>query len=173
MMRIWGPVSTLGMSVGIATLIADQAHKWWMLHVYRIQDRGRVRLTPYFDLVYAKNTGVSYSLFAADSAIGQLLLTLFALLAVLGMLIWLGQNEGRLAAVSLGLIMGGAVGNAIDRMVLGGVADFFSAHAFGFYWYIFNVADVAIVAGVAGLLYESLVLSRSDGVSRNDAAKPD
>ncbi|HEX5958990.1 MAG TPA: signal peptidase II, partial [Hyphomicrobiaceae bacterium] len=61
----------------------------------------------------------------------------------------------------LGLIMGGAVGNAIDRLVLGGVADFFQIHAFGYHWYVFNIADAAIVAGVAGLLYDSLRLSRN------------
>ena len=60
-------------------------------------------------------------------------------------------------AVSLALIIGGAIGNAIDRLRIGGVADFFSLHAYGYYWYVFNIADVAIVAGVAGLLYESLL----------------
>ena len=62
--------------------------------------------------------------------------------------------------------MGGAIGNAIDRVALGGVADFFSLHALGFYWYVFNIADAAIVAGVAGLLYDSF------GPSRKDASKP-
>jgi signal peptidase II len=69
-------------------------------------------------------------------------------------------------AWGIGLIIGGAIGNAIDRVLIGGVADFFSLHAFGFYWYVFNIADVAIVAGVAALLYESFV------ASRNDASKP-
>ena len=59
-------------------------------------------------------------------------------------------------AASVGLIIGGAIGNGIDRILIGGVADFFSLHAFGFYWYVFNIADVAIVAGVIGLLYDSL-----------------
>jgi signal peptidase II len=83
--------------------------------------------------------------------------------------LWIRLARGgtsRLLAVSLGLIMGGALGNALDRVVLGGVADFFSLHAFGYYWYVFNIADVAIVAGVGGLLYDSLV------ASRKDAAKP-
>jgi signal peptidase II len=64
-------------------------------------------------------------------------------------------------AASLGLIMGGALSNAIDRILLGGVADFFSLHAFGYYWYVFNIADMAIVAGVVGLLYDSLAPSRN------------
>ena len=68
--------------------------------------------------------------------------------------------HSKLVSVSLGLIAGGAVGNAIDRLHLGGVADFFSLHAAGYYWYIFNIADVAIVAGVAGLLYDSIIASR-------------
>ncbi|HXE89239.1 MAG TPA: signal peptidase II, partial [Hyphomicrobiaceae bacterium] len=80
--------------------------------------------------------------------------------------VWLARGiSSRLAAVSVGLIMGGAVGNAIDRLVLGGVADYIQLHAFGFYWYVFNIADAAIVAGVGGLLYDSL------GLSRNRAAK--
>ena len=79
---------------------------------------------------------------------------------------WLARlvNE-TLTAISLGLIMGGALSNAVDRLLIGGVADFFSLHAFGFYWYVFNIADVAIVAGVIGLLYDSL------DASRNGAAK--
>ncbi len=80
--------------------------------------------------------------------------------------VWVRRAERPLMAVSLGLIMGGAIGNAIDRLLIGGVADFFSLHAFGFYWYVFNIADVAIVAGVVGLLYDSVL------ASRKDAAKP-
>ena len=78
-------------------------------------------------------------------------------MASVGLYVWLVRGPTtRLIAWSLGLVIGGAIGNAIDRLVLGGVADFFSLHAFGFYWYIFNIADVAIVAGVAGLLYDSI-----------------
>ena len=94
---------------------------------------------------------------------GQWLLAGFAGLAVLAMACWLARGvTTRLVAVSLGLVMGGAASNAIDRLALGGVADFFSLHAFGFYWYVFNIADVAIVAGVIGLLYDSFVPSRND-----------
>jgi signal peptidase II len=163
---VWGPLSAFGLSVGLATLAADQAHKWWMLLVYRIREGERVAVTPFLDLVYVKNLGVSYGLFTQDSREGQWLLAGFAALAVLAMAVWLARGvTGKLVAVSLGLIMGGAAGNAIDRMVLGGVADFFSLHAFGFYWYVFNLADAAIVAGVAGLLYDSF------GPSRNGASK--
>lgn len=160
---LWGPYAGLGLTVFLATLALDQAHKWWMLNVYDIADRGRVEVTPFLDLVYVKNIGISYSLFDQESYGGQIMLAAFGVLATIALWIWLVRGAtGRLLAVSLGLIMGGAIGNAIDRVVLGGVADFFSLHAFGYYWYVFNVADVAIVAGVIGLLYDSLLASRKD-----------
>ena len=158
---LWGPLSPLGVGIALAVLVIDQAHKWWMLAVYGIESRGRVTVTPFLDLVFVKNTGVSYGLFLQESQQGQWLLAGFASLAVLAMAIWLAHGvTTRLVAASLGLIMGGAASNAIDRLVLGGVADFFSLHAFGFYWYVFNIADAAIVAGVIGLLYDSFWPSR-------------
>jgi len=158
---LWGPFSRLGVGIALVILVIDQAHKWWMLAVYGIESRGRVTVAPFLDLVFVKNTGVSYGLFLQDSQQGQWLLAGFASLAVLAMAIWLAHGvTTRLVAASLGLIMGGAASNAIDRLVLGGVADFFSLHAFGFYWYVFNIADAAIVAGVIGLLYDSFWPSR-------------
>ncbi len=163
---LWGPLSPLGVGIAVLTMVIDQAHKWWMLLIYRIEEKGRVAVTPFLDLVYVKNLGVSYGLFTQDSREGQWVLVGFAVIAVLAMAAWLARGVAdRLTAASLGLIMGGAAGNAIDRLVLGGVADFFSLHAFGFYWYVFNIADAAIVAGVCGLLYDSL------SPSRNRAAK--
>jgi signal peptidase II len=163
---LWGPLSPYGFGIALFVLALDQAHKAWMLLIYRIQEKGRITVTPFFDLVFVKNTGVSYGLFLQDTLQGQWLLAAFAALAVLAMAIWLARGiAGRLVAASVGLIMGGAASNAIDRLILGGVADFFSLHALGFYWYVFNIADAAIVAGVAGLLYDSF------GPSRKDASK--
>jgi signal peptidase II len=125
-----------------------------------------VAVTPFLDLVYVKNLGISYGLFLQESRHGQWLLAGFAVIAGMGMALWLARGViSTLAAASLGLIMGGALSNAIDRIVLGGVADFFSLHALDFYWYVFNIADLAIVAGVSGLLYDSL------SPNRNRAAK--
>jgi len=157
---LWGPFSRLGLSIALATLVIDQAHKWWMLAVYRIAEKGRVAVLPFFDLVYVKNLGVSYGLGAGF--IGQGVLAAFALAASLGLAVWLARGPmNRLTAVSIGLLVGGAVGNAIDRLHLGGVADFFLLHAYGYSWYVFNIADAAIVAGVAGLLYDSIWPSRN------------
>lgn len=162
-----GPFSRLGLIVGLVTLVLDQANKWWMLEVYRIAEKGRVAVTPFLDFVFVKNTGISYSMFDQDSQAGQLGLAAFGVVATFALWVWLARGgTSALMGVSLGLIMGGAIGNAIDRVLLGGVADFYSLHAFGYYWYVFNIADVAIVAGVIGLLYDSLVSSR------NDASKP-
>ena len=160
---VWGPFSRLGLYVLIATFVLDQAVKWWLLGVYRIAEKGRVTVTPFFDLVFVKNPGISYSLFEQDSFMGQILLAAFGIVAAMALWVWLARGAtSQLMAVSLGLIMGGALGNALDRVLIGGVADFFSLHAYGFYWYVFNIADVAIVAGVIGLLYDSLLASRND-----------
>jgi len=158
--RLWGPNSQLGLWVIVATFIVDQAHKWWMINVYQIPKGQRIPVTPFLDLVYVINKGVSYGMLDGT---GPWLLTGFAILISAMMWIWLSQAATmRVLAVSLGLIIGGALANALDRVHLGGVADFFSLHAFGFYWYVFNIADVAIVAGVAGLLYDSFKSSRND-----------
>jgi signal peptidase II len=137
-------------------VLVDQAHKAWMLYVYDIAARGTVTLTPFFDLILVWNQGISYGLLPQESAAGRWGLILFAVAASLALGAWLAHQTTKLAAISIGLIIGGAIGNAIDRVAYGAVAGFFSFHAFGFQWYVFNVADMAIVAGVVGLLYDSL-----------------
>jgi signal peptidase II len=153
---LWGPLSPLGLSIAAVTVLADQAHKAWMLYVYDIGAKGVVTVTPFFDLVLLWNRGISYGLLPQDSAVGRLGLILFALLASLALAMWLARATSSLTAAAIGFIIGGAIGNAIDRVAYGAVADFFAFHAFGFEWYVFNIADVAIVAGVIGLLYDSL-----------------
>jgi signal peptidase II len=152
----WGPFSALGLGAAALTLLIDQAHKAWMLYVYDIGAKGVVTLAPFFDLVLVWNRGVSYGLFPQESSLGRWALILFAVAATLALTVWLARVVTPLPAVAIGLVIGGALGNAIDRILYGAVADFFSLHAFGYQWYVFNVADAAIVAGVVGLLYESL-----------------
>ena len=160
---LWGKFSRLGLSTALAVLVIDQLHKWWMIEIYEIATKGRVAATPFLDLVYVINKGVSYGLMTQNAPIGQILLAAFALLVSIALTIWLARGTtNQIMGISIGLIVGGAISNAIDRLHLGGVADFFSLHAFGFYWYVFNIADVAIVAGVLGLLYDSLWTNRKD-----------
>ena len=155
----WGPLSALGLSLGALSAIADQAHKWWMLKVFDIESKGSVAVTPFLDLVMVWNRGVSYGLFQ-QGAEGQIVLAALALAAVIALTWWLARMTSVIAAAGAGLVMGGAIGNGIDRLVHGAVADFFSFHAWDFYWYVFNIADAAIVAGVAGLIYDLLFNSR-------------
>ncbi|MCB1522020.1 MAG: signal peptidase II [Hyphomicrobiaceae bacterium] len=159
---LWGPYSAAALAVAASTFALDQAHKWWMLLGFGLRERGRTEILPFLDVVFAKNIGVSYSLFQLDSQTGQIALSLFAAAVSLALWVWLARSgTSRLMGVSLGLIIGGALGNALDRLIVGGVIDYISLHAFGYYWYIFNIADAAIVAGVVGLLYDSYVSSRN------------
>src|SRR5262245_50785539 len=159
---VWGPLSPYGIGLAVVTLALDQVLKWVVLVGYDLQDKGRVHISPFLDFVYVKNLGISYGLLQLDGPLWQLLLAGFAGLAALVLTVWLARGtSSKLVAASLGLIMGGAIGNAIDRLVLGGVADFIQLHAYGFYWYVFNIADAAIVAGVCGLLYDFLDLGRN------------
>jgi signal peptidase II len=164
---LWGRFSALGLAVAASTAVIDQAHKWWMILVYEIEAKGRVAVLPFLDFVYVLNKGISYSLLSMETQGGQRALAAFAFVASVALWIWISRAAtNRLMTVSLALILGGAVGNGIDRLTLGGVADFFLLHTLdrSFTWYVFNIADVAIVAGVVGLLYESLITSRKDAV---------
>lgn len=166
----WGPFSRLGLWTALIVFALDQSHKWWMLLIYKIEAKGRLALTPFLDVVYVLNKGISYSMLKGDTANWQYALAAFAVVASLALAIWLARAvDNSLIATSVGLIIGGALGNALDRVTLGGVADFFSLHAFGYYWYVFNIADVAIVAGVIGLLYDSLRDMRTESPKKGAA----
>jgi signal peptidase II len=158
---LYGPTTPLGLIAAALTIVADQASKLWLLFVFDLPSRGRVAVGPFIDLVLAWNTGISYGLFPQDGAIGQWVLFAIKVGAVVFLWIWLARAGSRLTAVALGLIIGGAAGNAIDRAAYGAVVDFVLFHittdSFRFHWYVFNLADAAIVAGVAGVLYDSMV----------------
>lgn len=151
------PPRHLGALAAAATLAADQASKLYLLFVFGLPDRGIVPVTGFLDLVTAWNKGISYGLFQQESALGRYALLAFQIAATVFLAIWLWRAEQRWTALGLGLIIGGAIGNIIDRAAYGAVFDFVHLHLGDWSWYIFNVADAAIVAGVAVLLYETLV----------------
>ncbi len=159
-----GPLTRFGLGVALLACLLDQASKLYLLFVVDLANHP-LRLGPFFDFVLTRNTGISYGLFQTQGALGQSVLLGFKAVAVLLLLFWLARCHTRLTALSLGLIIGGAIGNAIDRLAYGWVADFVFFHIAGatwrFNWYVFNVADIAIVAGVVGLLYESLAGPRA------------
>src|SRR5262245_6333172 len=160
-----GPLTRLGGLVAAGTLVLDQALKLWLLFVFELGRKGRGTWTPFLDLVLTWNTGISYGMFQQDGDLGRWVLIGIKLAAVALLTVWLARAHSRLTAISLGLIMGGALGNAIDRLAYGAVADFVLFHVattgWSFTWYVFNLADAAIVAGVIGLLYDSLVQDRA------------
>ena len=150
-----------GLIAAIAVLALDQASKLWLLFVFDIGHRGVVRITPFFDLVLAFNPGISFGWLQNDGELAQIGLMLVKAVAVIVLAIWMARSRTLIATVALGLIIGGAIGNAIDRFAYGAVVDFALFHVqIGgntFNWYVFNLADTAIVAGVAALLYDSFL----------------
>lgn len=149
-----------GLILAVAILVADQLSKHYMLFVLNLPIVGHIPLVqigPFgFDLTMVWNRGVTFGLLAGDAAWTQFLLGAVAL-AIAGVLLrWMARAENRTTALALGAIVGGAVGNVIDRIRFGAVADFFDAHAWGWHWYVFNVADAAIVLGVLALVADAL-----------------
>jgi len=145
----------LGLSVAAVVFVLDQLTKWWIRVVVMDPPRD-IAITPFFNLVYARNTGVSFSLFRADSLIGQLMLSAVALAIVAGLLAWMWRLRRSWPVFALGLIVGGAIGNVVDRLRLRFVFDFLDFYWNGYHFAAFNLADSAITVGVAMLLIDGL-----------------
>jgi signal peptidase II len=152
--KLWSRLAPLGFAMAALSFGFDQSIKWWLLNIVDMPSRRQITVTPFFDLVMAWNHGVSYGLFTTHT---QGLLVLSTLLISSVLWIWLCRTARPLTAAALGLVIGGAQANALDRIAHGAVADFFLLHWGDFNWYVFNPADMAIVAGVGLLLYESLL----------------
>jgi signal peptidase II len=150
--------SILGFSAALITLVLDQATKLYTLFVYDLPVKEPVAFAPFVNLIVVWNRGISYGLFQQNSELGRWGLIVISILAAIGLFLWIRRTSAKLLAVSLGLIAGGAIGNVIDRLAYGAVFDFIQIHVGSWSWYVFNVADAAIVAGVVGLLYDSFVL---------------
>ncbi|SDN45441.1 signal peptidase II [Methylobacterium phyllostachyos] len=146
-----------GLTALLLTLLLDQASKLGLYVGTDLVLTQPWRLAPFADFVVVWNRGVSYGLFQQEGGFGRWLLVALSLAAALGLGLWMRRAGSRLLAVALGLIVGGALGNAIDRAVYGAVFDFVHLHAGRWSWYVFNIADAAIVAGVIGLILDSLV----------------
>jgi signal peptidase II len=141
----------LGVLIAALALVADQATKYWVLNILQLHERPPINVLPFFDLAFAWNRGVSYGMFAADT---QWPLLLVSAAITVFLVVWLARVVKPLEAAALGLLIGGAVGNMIDRFIHGAVVDFVHLYWGTFSWYIFNIADVAIVAGVGLLLLD-------------------
>ncbi|GJD57021.1 signal peptidase II [Methylobacterium dankookense] len=146
----------LGLAALLATFALDQASKLWLYLGTDLVLSQPWRLGPFVDFVVVWNRGVSYGLFQQESGLGRWFLVALSLVAAAALAVWMRRAGSRLLGIALGLIAGGALGNAVDRAAYGAVFDFVHLHAGQWSWYVFNVADAAIVAGVAGLILDSL-----------------
>lgn len=145
----------LSLAIIFTTLASDQFVKWWMLEVIDIDSRPMMVITDYFNLVMVWNHGVSFGMFAEHRQ--PLILIVVALLIVGIMLRWLMKTTCRISAIGIGLVVGGALGNIIDRARFGAVADFLDFHVMGFHWPAFNIADATIFIGVVVLCIQSML----------------
>lgn len=155
----FGSCARIGAAIAAVTFVLDQATKVLVLRGLELGLGERIAVAPFFDLVLTYNRGISYGLFPQDGGWGRWALVVLSIAAAVLFTFWMLRTHSRLVAASLGLLVGGALGNALDRMVYGAVVDFVSLHALGWRWYVFNLADAAIVAGVLGLLYDALTAS--------------
>jgi len=147
-----------GLIAAVLALFADQASKLALLYgagFAHLPDGASIAVLPFFNLVMVWNPGISYGLFPAHSVWGTAILITVSVAAIAGLSYWLWSTHSRSLAIGLGLVIGGAIGNnLIDRVVYGRVADFFHFYAFGYDWYVFNIADVAICLGAVAIVYE-------------------
>lgn len=147
----------LGILTGLIVLAADQASKWWVLHRIDLPGVRQVVLLPVLNLTMVWNRGITFGLLTGSGRWNALILSALALAVVIALGVWLHRAESRLTAIALGAIGGGAVGNIVDRVRFGAVVDFIDAHIGAWHWYVFNVADAAIVCGVAALILDGLL----------------
>ena len=152
-LKLIGPLSLIGLVWAVPTFVLDQLSKWWILTVVKLEPEYPRQITPFFDLALAWYKGVSYSLLTSNS---QLPLIALSLELCSALLFWLARAKTGLAASGFGMILGGALGNALDRVMHGAVVDFVLLHWGTWDWYVFNIADVGVVAGVGLLIYDNL-----------------
>ena len=150
----------IGLIAAAVALVADQGSKLFLLYgagFAHMPPGAAVPVLPFFNLVMVWNPGISYGLFPASSEVGRVALVIFSLIAVAGLFWWLWNLTSISLGIGIGLVIGGAIGNnMIDRVIYGRVADFFHFYAFGYDWYVFNIADIAITLGAIAIIYEVL-----------------
>ncbi|PPR63130.1 MAG: Lipoprotein signal peptidase [Alphaproteobacteria bacterium MarineAlpha4_Bin2] len=148
-----------GLLVSVITVLFDQLTKWLIRDFVLLSIR-KIEVTQFFNIVEVWNQGVSFGLLAINSPWTPYLLSALALVIVTILIFWLRKAETRFLGVALGFIIGGAVGNVIDRMIWGQVFDFLDFHIASYHWPAFNVADSAIFMGVALILADGFIAKR-------------
>lgn len=162
----------LALGFAAFAILLDQFSKWVIL-TQVMQPPRVIEVTGFFNLVLGFNRGVSFGLFSSNSAWTQWILSALALAVVVGLLVWLRGYPGRFPAVGIGLIVGGAIGNVIDRVRLGGVVDFLDFYVAGWHWPAFNLGDSSIFVGVALLIFDGLFLEPRRGMTQGSGKTRD
>lgn len=155
----------VGLIAAALALVADQGTKLFLLYAEGFIHMGpgqAIPVLPFFNLVMVWNPGISYGLFPASGWLGTALLVSVQLVAVAALIWLLWRAHSRALTFGYGLVIGGALGNLIDRLLYGRVADFFHFYGFGYDWYVFNIADLAITLGAAAIIYDVLRPDHSD-----------
>ena len=152
---LWGPLSYYILVIILLSIIVDLITKYPLVETLELKTKGAFNLAPFFNFVYVENRGISYGLFQQSTILGRVILSLISFGASIFLWIWSVRVKDKITGYSLGLIIGGAIGNGIDRAVLGYVVDFLHFFVGNFSWYVFNIADVCIVVGVIGVLFDS------------------
>ena len=152
-------ISKLGWTAyGLAALVIliDQVSKYWILYVYDLPARISTPIAGPFSLTMVWNRGVSFGLFRADVDLVRWALTVFSVGVAAVLMVWARKVSRPFLGIGLGLVIGGALGNAIDRVRYGAVVDFLDFQRLGFFPWVFNIADSAISVGVVFLLLDSM-----------------
>lgn len=161
-----------GLALAALVVMLDRATKAWALDAL-FQPPARIEVADILNLVPVWNRGVSFGLLSSDSPLGPWLLGGFALVVAVALVIWLLRAESRVLGAGLGLVIGGAVGNAIDRALYGAVVDFIDVHWGDLHWPAFNIADAAITLGVGLLLLDALGIGTGGRASEGGRTSDD
>ena len=146
-----------GLVVAVLVAFADQLSKSWVLDRFTAEAPRLLPVTPFFNLVLTWNRGMSFGLFNNDAALNALVFSVLAVLIVGALLVWLSRVRETLLSIAIGLVVGGAAGNVVDRLGRGAVVDFLDFHVAGWHWFAFNLADAAICVGVGLMVIDGLL----------------
>lgn len=149
----------VGLITSVLTIIIDQISKY-LIFSHLLSDISYLKVTHYFSVVKAWNTGVSFSMFSGNGTIGSIILSVVALIIIACLLYWLKKEKSTFLQIAIGLIIGGAIGNLIDRIRFGAVFDFLDFSIFGYHWPAFNIADSAICIGAAMIIYDNIFIKK-------------
>lgn len=162
-----GPLRAFGIGLALFVFVLDQIVKYWIIDGVGLRERGFVDVAPFFNLTWVENRGVSMGMLTADGDVGRWLLVALTAAISAAVAAWLWRERNRLDVTALGLVLGGAIGNIVDRIRFGYVVDFLHFFWGEWHFYVFNVADAAITIGVILLLLRAVL--RGDGRAKSES----